>query len=109
MNEENFLEKRKTGELELQKKFDAWDKLGRHRHEHEKLEFKRLTAKLWRDPTIWAYAVLRDKQNKPLKLYPFQDKLINDRNRLRLTSSFSCKQRECDDYQFKRRPSDWNT
>lgn len=34
----------------------------------------------YRDPTIWAYAFLRDKQNKPLKLRPYQDIIVNDKN-----------------------------
>lgn len=33
------------------------------------------------DPTIWAYKVLKDKQNKPLKLRGYQDKIINDKHR----------------------------
>ena len=33
------------------------------------------------DPTIWAYKVLKDKQNNPLKLRGFQDKIINDKHR----------------------------
>lgn len=33
------------------------------------------------DPTIWAYAVLVDKQGKQLKLHGFQDKIINDKHR----------------------------
>ncbi len=35
---------------------------------------------LLRDPTIFAYAHLKDKQGGPLKLRPFQDLLINDRS-----------------------------
>ena len=33
------------------------------------------------DPTIWAYKVLKDKQNRPLKLRGYQDKIINDKHR----------------------------
>ena len=34
------------------------------------------------DPTIWAYKHLRDKQNKPLKLRGFQDRIITTSIRL---------------------------
>ena len=33
------------------------------------------------DPTIWAYKILKDKQNNPLKLRGYQDKIINDKAR----------------------------
>ena len=36
---------------------------------------------LFFDPTIWAYKVLKDKQNNLLKLRGFQDKVLNDRHR----------------------------
>lgn len=32
------------------------------------------------DPTIWAYKVLKDKQNKPLLLRGYQDNIINDKH-----------------------------
>ncbi len=42
---------------------------------------------LMRDPTCWAYAYLKDKQGNPLKLYPFQDRLINDKERFVLCAA----------------------
>ena len=81
INESNFLKKRKEGEEELQAKFDSWDRLGKLKNSMSVEEFKKKAAYLWRDPTIWAYAVLRDKENKPLRVHPFQDKIMNDSNR----------------------------
>ncbi len=83
INESNFVEKNEQGEKELQVKFDSWDRLKKQRQQNviSKEEFKIKMGYLWRDPTIWAYAVLRDKNNEPLRLHPFQDKIINDKNR----------------------------
>ena len=81
INESNFLEKREEGNKELQVKFDSWDRLGKLRSSMRVEEFKKKAAYLWRDPTIWAYSVLRDKENKPLRVHPFQDKIMNDKNR----------------------------
>lgn len=55
-----------------QKKFEVWDKIDKKNN----LQFSLLL-----DPTIWAYAYLKDKQNNPLKLRPYQDLVINDKNR----------------------------
>jgi len=79
VNEKNFLEEREIGKIEVQKKFDAWDKLGKLNIPID--EFKKKTAYMWRDPTVWAYSTLRDKQNKPLEPFYYQDKLMNDRHR----------------------------
>ena len=75
--EENWKERDKL-ELETEEKFKLWDSIkdtynGRN-PEHRKLMF---------DPTIWAYAFLRSPidMNEPMKLYGFQDKFVNDRNR----------------------------
>lgn len=81
INETNFLEKRKQGELELQVKFDKWNNLGKLKHSMKEEEFKNRTAWLLRDPTLWAYGTLKDKQDNRLEVYPFQDKMINDTNR----------------------------
>ncbi len=35
---------------------------------------------LFLDPTIWAYKFLKDKKGNPLKLRPFQDRIINDKH-----------------------------
>jgi len=79
VTEENFEEEREKGFLEVQKKFDAWDKLGKYRISID--EFKAKAAYMMRDPTMWAYATLKDKQSKPLELYYYQDKFINDPHR----------------------------
>ena len=36
---------------------------------------------LLKDPTVWAYAYLRDKQGLPLRLRSYQDLVVNDRSR----------------------------
>jgi len=79
VNEENYEEERKIGEARLQEKFDAFDKI--HKLNLSIDEYKTKFAMFMRDPTIWAYSTLKDKQNKPLKCYYFQDKLMNDRHR----------------------------
>ena len=81
INEENFRERKKEGEAELQKKFDSWNRLIKNKNNMKLDEFKARTAYLWRDPTIWAYACLKDDQGKPLKLYVWQDIVINERGR----------------------------
>lgn len=81
ISEENYLIKRYEGQKELQKKFDAWNQLGKIKDRLKKKEFITKCGWLWRDPTIWAYANLTDDQGNPLKLYPWQDKIINDKNR----------------------------
>ncbi len=80
VNEENFSEEIKKGELEVQKKFDSWDKLGKLRYSLPKEEWKAKAAWLMRDPTIWSYAMLRYK-GEPIKPYYFQDLILNDKNR----------------------------
>ena len=79
VTEANYIEEREKGRLQVQKKFDAWDKLGKVNISID--EFKKKAAYLLRDPTIWSYATLRDKQNKPLRPYYFQDNIMNDRHR----------------------------
>ena len=81
INETNFEEKLLQGQQELQVKFDAWNRLGKLRHSMKDEEFNKKASWLCRDPSIWAYATLRDKQDERLKVHPFQDKLINDTNR----------------------------
>lgn len=60
-------------------KFKQWDKLGKLNLSNN--DFKAKAAWLWRDPTMWSYATLLDKQNKPLRCYDFQDRVMNDRHR----------------------------
>lgn len=78
INEENYIEEREKGKKELQKKFDDYDLL---RNIGNNSELKKLLAVKFQDPTIWAYATLFDKQGNRLKLFPYQDKFVNDRNR----------------------------
>ena len=79
VNEKNFEEEIKKGELAVQAKFDKWDRLGKLNIPID--EFNAKAAYLCMDPTIWAYGTLKDKQNNPLKLYYYQDELVNDRHR----------------------------
>ncbi len=83
INEGNFREKNEQDQKELQVKFDSWDRLKQQKLKNyiSKEEFKIKMSFLWRDPTIWAYSVLRDKENQPLKVHSFQDKIMNDKNR----------------------------
>ncbi len=79
VTEKNFEEEIRKGDLVVQKKFDKWDSLGKLNISID--EFNAKAAYLCMDPTIWAYATLKDKQNQPLKLYYYQDELVNDRHR----------------------------
>src|SRR3990167_3135369 len=79
ITEHNFTEELEKGLVELNKKFSSLDEL--RNSKLDKIEFEQKLAFLLRDPTIWAYATLKDKQNNPLKLFPWQDKVINDTNR----------------------------
>ena len=81
VNETNYKEEIEKGELAVQAKFDKWDILGKLRHSIPKEGWKAKAAWLMRDPTIWAYATLKDKQNKQLECYYFQDRIMNDRFR----------------------------
>ena len=81
INETNFLEKIKQGEAQLQLKFDSWNRLGKLKHSMKQEEFKDKMAWLLRDPTLWAYGTLKDKEDKRLTVYPFQDKIMNDPHR----------------------------
>ena len=58
---------------ETEAKFKLW--------QEKKKEGRRENLILFRDPTIWAYANLKDEENKPLKLYPYQDLIINNDKR----------------------------
>ena len=79
INESNFLEKRREGEIELQAKFDSWDRLKKLNLSDD--EFEKKAAWLCRDPTIWTYGILKDPQNNSFKSYTFQDRLMNDKHR----------------------------
>ncbi|KKN19165.1 hypothetical protein LCGC14_0948510 [marine sediment metagenome] len=80
VTEKNFEEEREKGESLVQAKFDRWDKLGKLRNSIPKEEWKAKAAYLMRDPTIWAYSILRYK-GVPIKPYYFQDLILNDKHR----------------------------
>ena len=80
INEFNYKEKILEGQKELDAKFALIDSLISLASEKEDGE-RRLRFLCQKDPTAWAYTFLKDKENKRLKLWPFQDKLINDKNR----------------------------
>ena len=79
ITEQNFEKELEKGELLIQKKFDKWDHLCKATIPMG--EFKEKTAELMKDPTIWSYATLQDKQNVKLRSYYFQDVVMNDRHR----------------------------
>jgi hypothetical protein len=79
VNEFNFSEEIKKGELQVNEKFARWDQL--QKLDIKLNEYKDKAAYMMRDPTIWAYATLKDKENEPLRPYYFQDNLMNDRHR----------------------------
>lgn len=79
VNEDNFLEERKKGEEEVQLKFDAFDSL--RTKPLTDTQLKQEFAKQFKDPTLWAYGTLFDKQDQRLKLWYYQDKFINDTHR----------------------------
>src|SRR3990167_667722 len=70
ITEENYLERER-----LQTEFiGKLERLGRVVDEKK-------ISELMFDPSLWAFMYLRDKQNRPLILRYFQDRLINDKNR----------------------------
>ena len=76
ITESNYEQERKIGETELKAKFYKYDSL------INIPDSKWQIANALKDPTVWAYATLKDPNtNNPLKLYPYQDKFINDKNR----------------------------
>ncbi len=81
VNEHNYLKNRTVLSSKVNEKFLTWDRLGERKEEISKAQFNRLTANLFKDPTIWAYATLRDKQNQPMRMYYFQDMILNDQHR----------------------------
>src|SRR3990167_3510593 len=81
INESNFLEERNRGAADVEAKFKRYDDLKARASSLSENDFKTELAELFKDPTIWAYATLKDPQNNPLKLYPFQDRFINDPHR----------------------------
>jgi len=54
-------------------KFEKWDRICAEENP-DPLEYYTLL----KDPTIYSYAFFRNKDHKPLKMYPYQDLIIND-------------------------------
>lgn len=78
VTEHNFLEERKKGEKIISKKFNKYDSL---QQLDDDISLHKELAKQFQDPTIWAYATLKDKQTKPLRLFYYQDLFVNDKCR----------------------------
>jgi hypothetical protein len=70
ITETNYEDKIKEGDHRVDIKLEKFERQG------EDIDWFKLF-----DPTIWAYKILKDKQNKPLKLRGYQDKIINDKHR----------------------------
>lgn len=66
------------GQKELESKFQQFDDLKSIKSDYT---LKLKLAESFKDPTIWAYGTLFDKQNNRLKLWYYQDKIVNDKNR----------------------------
>ena len=73
IDETNFEEKNKEGQERVTKKIKQID---------AQIQKNNINWYLFFDPTVWAYKILKDKQNKPLILRGFQDKIINDNHSL---------------------------
>lgn len=81
INEENYTQQLILGQIEADEKFARWDKLGKIKDTILLDEFKAKASILFKDPFIWAYALLKDKQNNQLRCYPFQNKIMSDPHR----------------------------
>ena len=79
INEDNYIEKRKEGLTELESKFKSVDVL--NNPDLPKEVFEKELAELCKDPSVWAYAFLKDKEGNRLRVYNWQDIIINDKNR----------------------------
>src|SRR3990167_6155401 len=78
-----FLDGR-TSELDAitESKFTAWDDIVQQNLMVEGTEEEKATIfRLLTDPTIYAYAWFSNEQGHPLRLYSYQDVVINDPNR----------------------------
>jgi len=80
ITEENYIQEISSGRTTTVNKFKEIDK---YKDRHLDSD----GFKLLFDPTIWAYKFLKDKQNHPLRLRPFQDRIINDRSRFVFTAA----------------------
>ncbi len=78
VNEQNFLAEREAGEKVVSKKFKKYLLL---KELSDQDVLRRELAKQFRDPTVWAFATLKDKQTKSLRQFYYQDLFVNDKNR----------------------------
>ena len=79
INEDNYKEVIAKGEIELNRKFLQIDELYNAKGTEEEINSK--IAELCKDPSLWAYGFLKDKQNERLRVYYFQDLILNDKHR----------------------------
>lgn len=81
ITEKNYEQKNREETKQVEDKLNVFQKqIDRSKNSKEK-ETPPVNWNLLFDPTLWAYKVLRDKQNKPLLLRGYQDKIINDKHR----------------------------
>ena len=76
IDETNFEQKNREGSERVDKKIKQLE---------VQLEKNNVNWNLFYDPTIWAYKILRDKQDKPLVMRGYQDKIINDKHQFVVT------------------------
>jgi len=70
--------------VKTQNKFDAWDGLMKNDpFENEDIKGQTKAMHMLEDPTVYMYAFFRNPNNseEPMKLYPYQDLIINDPNK----------------------------
>lgn len=75
-DETNFEQKNKEGSERVENKI---------KHLEVQLQKNTINWNLFYDPTIWAYKVLKDKQDKSLIMRGYQDKIINDKHQFVVT------------------------
>ena len=68
----NIIEGKDLDFVSYNAKFDRWDNIIKNKQEHSKEAII-----LSRDPTIYAYSFLKDKDGKPFKMTAYQDKIAN--------------------------------
>ncbi len=83
ITEENYIEKIEETERNTQKKILEFEEKIRTTglKKVDNITDKKINWKLLYDPVVWAYETLKDKQNKPLILRGYQDRMINDKHR----------------------------
>ena len=82
VTEDNYLDKNKDGDHRVDIKLQKLEnQITAPIKGHKKTDNHPIDWYQFYDPTIWAYKVLKDKQNQPLKLRGYQDKIINDKHR----------------------------